>query len=178
MSDKILVAYASRAGATAGVAVAIGKTLSGNGAAVDVISMPGVTDLSHYRAVIAGSAIQGGRWLPEAMQFLQTHQAGLKQIPVATFLVCMTLAMKNGEQYRQHVINWMEPARAFVRPVSEGMFAGTLDIHKVPSLSDRLKFRLSVLFGVWSEGDHRNWDAIHAWAASLSPLLLPQSSAP
>jgi hypothetical protein len=45
-------------------------------------------------------------------------------------------------------------------------------------LSDRLKFRLSVLFGVWSEGDHRNWDAIHAWAASLSPLLLPQSSAP
>jgi len=33
-------------------------------------------------------------------------------------------------------------------------------------------FRLSVLFGVWSEGDHRDWDAIRAWAESLRPLLL------
>ena len=35
MSDRILVAYASRLGATAGVAEAIGKTLMDNGAQVD-----------------------------------------------------------------------------------------------------------------------------------------------
>ena len=57
-------------------------------------------------------------------------------------------------------------------PVSEGLFAGTLDISKIPSFGNRLKFKLSVLFGVWTEGDHRDWNAIRAWAKSLQPLLL------
>jgi hypothetical protein len=51
------------------------------------------------------------------------------------------------------------------------LFAGVLDISKVPTFKDRLMFRLSVLFGVWTEGDHRDWNAIRAWAESLRPLL-------
>jgi hypothetical protein len=35
-----------------------------------------------------------------------------------------------------------------------------------------MKFRLSVLFGVWKEGDHRDWNAINNWALELKPLLL------
>ena len=42
------------------------------------------------------------------------------------------------------------------------------------TFSDRLKFRLSVAFGVWKEGDHRDWNAIRAWAQSLYPLLAPK----
>ncbi|MBI5957219.1 MAG: flavodoxin, partial [Chloroflexi bacterium] len=57
MSHKILVAYASRAGSTAGVAEAIGKTLSENGAQVEVRPMQDVKDLTPYGAVVAGSAI-------------------------------------------------------------------------------------------------------------------------
>lgn len=83
----------------------------------------------------------------------------------------MTLAMKNAEQYRGFVSDFLQPVRALVRPVSEGLFAGGLDIRKIPSASERFKFRLSVLFGAWKEGDHRNWDAIRAWAESLRPLL-------
>jgi len=37
----------------------------------------------------AGCAIRGGKWLPEAMQFMQTHQAALAQKPFAAFLVCI-----------------------------------------------------------------------------------------
>jgi hypothetical protein len=55
--------------------------------------------------------------------------------------------------------------------VSEGLFAGMLSISKIPSFSDRLKFRLSALFGVWKEGDHRDWKAIQTWAEGLPPLL-------
>jgi hypothetical protein len=34
-----------------------------------------------------------------------------------------------------------------------------------------LMFRLSVWMGVWSEGDHRNWEAIQTWAAGLGSYL-------
>jgi hypothetical protein len=59
-----------------------------------------------------------------------------------------------------------------VKPVRTGLFAGTLDLGKVPSFGDRMKFSLSVKMGVWSEGDHRDWNAIQAWAEDLRPLLL------
>jgi menaquinone-dependent protoporphyrinogen oxidase len=171
MSDKILVTYASRFGATAGVAEAIGKTLAERGAQVDVLPMKDVKDLTPYRAVVAGSAINAGAWLPEAMHFVQTHRMEFNQKPFAAFLVCMTLTMRNADRYRSHVATWLEPVRAMVKPVSEGLFTGALDIRKIPSFSDRLKFRLSVLFGVWTEGDHRDWDAIRSWANSIHPLL-------
>jgi menaquinone-dependent protoporphyrinogen oxidase len=171
MSEKILVTYASRFGTTAGVAEAIGETLSAAGAQVDIIPMKDIGDLSSYQAVVAGSAINAGEWLPEAMQFMHEHQQELKNKPFAAFLTCMTLSMKNGEQYRSHASSWMEPVRTLVRPVSEGLFAGGLDISRIPSFSDRLKFRLSVLLGVWKEGDHRDWNAIRKWAMDLPPLL-------
>ena len=170
MSNKILVTYASRTGTTAGVAEAIAKKLAEGGALVDVRPMTEVTDLTPYQAVVAGSAIQGKQWLPEAMQFMQTHQAALRSQPFAAFLVCMTLAMKRGD-YRAEVANWLQPVRALAPTVSEGLFAGALDLGKVPSWRDRLGFRMSVLFGVWSEGDHRDWEAIGAWAESIRPLL-------
>ncbi len=155
MSNKILVTYASRGGSTAGVAEAIGKTLTANGAEVEVRPMQEVTDLTPYAAVVAGSAIQGKQWLPEAMQFVQTHRAELNRKPFAW-------------RKQAGVEDWLSPVRALVKPMSEGFFAGVLDINKVPSMSDRIKFRISVMSGVWSEGDHRDWDAIRTWANELS----------
>ncbi len=171
MSNKILVTYATCTGSTRGVAEAIGKTLSEGGAEVDVLPMRDVKDLAPYRAVVVGSAIQGKLWLPEAMQFVQSHRLELARKPFAAFLVCMTLAMRNGESYRHFVVDFLAPVRALVKPISEGLFAGALDISKVPTFRDRLMFRLSVLFGVWKEGDHRDWNAIRSWAETLRPLL-------
>jgi menaquinone-dependent protoporphyrinogen oxidase len=170
MSNKILVTYASRAGSTAGVAEAIGKTLAESGMQVEVRPMQEVKDLEPYRAVVAGSAIQDGKWLPEAMQFMQTHRTALSQKPFAAFLVCMTMAMKNVNAHKT-VPDWMQPVRALVKPVCEGYFAGALNLSKVPSFSQRLMFRLSVAMGVWSEGDHRDWNAIRAWSASVADVL-------
>ncbi len=172
MNDRILVTYASRTGSTVGVAEAIGHTLAEGGAQVDVRPMQDVTDLTPYRAVVAGSAIQNKQWLPEAMQFMRDHRAELSRKPFAAFLVCMTLAMRNGERYRPFVAEFLDPVRTLVSPISTGLFAGTLNISQVPSWSARVKFRMSVLFGVWQEGDHRDWNAIQAWATDLKASLI------
>ena len=169
--SKILVTYASRAGSTAEVAEAIGKTLSEDGAQVDVIPMNDVKDLSAYQAVVAGSAIRGSKWLPEAVQFMQNHRSTLAQKPFAMFTVCIAMAMLNSGKYRAGVAEWVEPVRALVRPASEGLFAGMLDFNKLPFSSDTLKLRLTVALGVFPRGDHRDWNAIHAWAKSLKPVL-------
>lgn len=171
MSAKILVTYSTRTGSTRGVSEAIAKTLSESGEEVELLSMQEVIDLRQYKAVIAGSAIQAGKWLPEAMEFVSENKTILNQKPFAVFLVCMTLAMAKGENYRSMVSGWLGPVRNLVTPISEGIFAGTLDIKKIPSFSDRFKFRLSVLFGVWKAGDNRDWKAIETWTKNLKPIL-------
>ena len=90
MAGKILVAYATRAGSTTEAAQAIAEALRALyswGDTVDVLPVKAVNDLSPYRAVIAGSAIRMGHWLPEAVDFVTKNQAELAKVPVAFFLV-------------------------------------------------------------------------------------------
>jgi menaquinone-dependent protoporphyrinogen oxidase len=171
MSNKILITYASSAGSTAGISEAIGKTLAEGGAEVDVLPMRNVHDLSLYRAVVAGSAIHGQEWLPEAIQFIREHRSELTSKPFAAYLVCITLSMANSDQYREGLKDWMSPVRKLVNPISEGYFAGVLDFSKTPFSLNVLAMRLVVLTGVWKEGDHRDWQAIRTWAKNLSLLL-------
>lgn len=85
------------------------------------------------------------------------------------------VAQAIGERYRPDIMGWLASLCRITRPVSEGAVASVLDISKIPSFSNRLKFRLSVLFGVWSEGDHRDWGAIHTWVDELPANLFGQS---
>ena len=171
MKNKILVTYASRSGSTAGVAESIAGTLKKSGAAVDLLPMGKVENLDHYSAVVAGSAINGSKWLPEGMKFLRTHQTALKNKKVATFMVCITLGMKDAEKYRDGLKDWMSPVREIVHPVSEGYFAGALDFKKIPFSLNSIGLRLAVLFGVFPKGDQRDWQAITSWAESLPAQL-------
>ena len=176
MGQKLLVTYASRTGSTAEVAEVVGNIIVDKGAEVDMLPMQNVEKLDPYMAVVAGSAVQNRQWLPEAMDFLNCHKTALIQKPFAMFSLCMTLAMRDGEKYRPQVAEWLKPVRSIIPPISEALFAGILDISKIPNFGDRLKFRLSVAFGVWSEGDHRDWEAINAWASDLYPQLLQTKS--
>jgi menaquinone-dependent protoporphyrinogen oxidase len=172
MASRILVAYASRHGSTAGVAEAVGKTLSESALQVDVRQVSDVVDLEPYAAVVMGSAIRGGKWLPEAMDFVHAHQVALARKPFAAFLVCATMGSPNA-QYRQGVAAWMAPVRDLVRPMSEGLFAGNLDLGKMPFGKDALMFRVAVAMGALPGGDRRDWDAVRTWAQGLVPLLCP-----
>ena len=169
MDKKILVAYASKYGSTGGVADAIGRELCNRGAAVDVCMLKNIGDLNPYRGVVVGSAIYRGKWLPEAADFVERNRGVLRQVPVAYFLVCMTMREPT-EENRRKVLVYLDPvlkAVPQVQPVKVGTFAGALDYS---NLSLPIKAIMN-LKGA-TEGDFRDWTAIRAWAEGLcSPLL-------
>lgn len=173
MNEQILITYASRTGTTAEFAQVICETLRQAGLNVKILPLDDVKDLSGYSAVIVGSPIRKSEWLPEARRFIQTHRTELTRKRVATFTVCITLAMSNTEQYQRAVKEWIAPLRAEVRPVSEGLFAGKLDFSKLPWSWDTLMLRATVALGIFPKEDRRDRNAVRVWAASLPQLLLP-----
>ena len=62
MENNVLVAYASKYGATKEIAEKIGEVLQDAGCSVDVHSVSDVKDLSGYQAVVLGSAAYIGGW--------------------------------------------------------------------------------------------------------------------
>lgn len=168
MKNKVLIVYASRAGSTAEVAKIIGQTLEETGASVDVYSITDVNDISRYQAIIVGSAIRMGRWLPEAVDFVKKNRDKLIQVPVAYFLVCNTMKDDTPEN-RGKALAYLDPVRKMVpdaQPVDIGLFAGVIDFSKL-SFMDKAMLKMR---GV-SEGDFRDWAAIRKWATDLAPML-------
>jgi menaquinone-dependent protoporphyrinogen oxidase len=62
----VLVTYASRHGATTEIAEALGRDLRSHGVDAEVRSADEVDGVEPYDAVVLGSAIYLGKWLPEA----------------------------------------------------------------------------------------------------------------
>ena len=167
MSQKILVAYATKAGSTGEVAEAIGLALCcDGGAAVDVKPIKEVDNIGGYRAMVVGSAIRMGRWLPEAVRFVEANAGTLATMPVAYFQMSGFLQDDTPEK-RQEAAAYLAPVRALVEPVSEGLFAGKIE-YSTLSFFDRT---IAKLVGS-AEGDWRDWDAIRGWAGGLPSTLL------
>jgi menaquinone-dependent protoporphyrinogen oxidase len=166
MAKKILVAYGSRAGSTAEIADVIGKTLAAGGAVVDVKSVKDVQDIKIYQAIVLGSAIRKGQVLPEVTDFVQAHKTELKKLPVAYFIVCMTLK-ENTEEKRKIANAYLDPLRTMINPVATGFFAGKMDYSSLDFIS-----KVIVKYFVKTpEGDYRDWTFIKSWATHLLPKL-------
>ncbi len=163
--NKILVTYATRAGATFEVAMRVAEVLRAAGATVDVKPVTAVHEMKGYDAVVVGSAIRMGHWLPEAVAFVQAHRETLSHIPTAYFLVSGFLRDDTPEM-RRKVLAYLDPVRKILEPTSIGMFAGKMDYSKMDWLDRSIAEAVSS-----SEGDWRSWEAIRGWAQGLQPIL-------
>ena len=164
--NKILIAYAGSYGSTAEVAEFIAITLRENGAAVTVAPAKTIKEISGYNSVIVGSAIHAGKWLGDATKFLKKNRAELKKVPVAYFVVCLTMKEDTPEN-RKLADGYSDPARAIVAPVDVGSFAGAV---KYDKMGFAVKFLMKNMIKA-PEGDFRNWEQIKAWAVQLLPRL-------
>jgi menaquinone-dependent protoporphyrinogen oxidase len=82
---RLLVTYASKRGATTGLAEAIAHALEARGARVDLMPAGDVRFVMGYQGVILGSALYAGRWRPQAVRFLRRHGPAMREIPVWLF---------------------------------------------------------------------------------------------
>lgn len=162
MTNRILVAYATKAGSTAEVAAWVGEIVGQHAAAVDVLPIGKVKDLSPYQQVVLGSAIRIGNVLPEMTRFIQANQGALQGKPFHIFVCCMTLE-KDTPENRATMSAYLDPVRALVQPASEGLFAGVMDLKKI-SLLERMMMKTMKA----PTGDFRDWEAIGAWTKSIA----------
>jgi menaquinone-dependent protoporphyrinogen oxidase len=162
MTARILVAYASRKGSTAGIAQAIGKELTLDGYTVDVSEMKSVTSLAGYNAVVLGAPVYTGKVTGDVAAFVSTNKDELSRVPVAGFVTGIAPVFpKTGDVkgFTDQLVTALSP----VRPVAVTMFAGTLDAGKMNLVERSLTMLMKV-----PRGDFRDWDAIAAWAKTLA----------
>jgi menaquinone-dependent protoporphyrinogen oxidase len=82
---RVLVAVASKHHATEGIAAAIAATLRAEGMDVDVLPVQEVHSLEEFGAVVVGSGVYAGHWLKPAREFVERHEAALRQRAVWLF---------------------------------------------------------------------------------------------
>jgi menaquinone-dependent protoporphyrinogen oxidase len=164
MNNRILIAYATATGSTIDVAAAIGETLGKNGFAVDVSPIKDNPSLNDYDAILIGSAVQHGSWLPEALDFVKDNQQGLAQMPVALFCVHIT-NLGSDDTSRKNRLAFLDNVCPYVQPVDEAFFAGRFN-------RDGAKLMLpGWLVRFVPTLDFRRWGKIRAWADDLAPKL-------
>jgi menaquinone-dependent protoporphyrinogen oxidase len=165
MTARILVAYASRKGSTAGIAQAIGKELTIEGYTVDVSEMKLITSLAGYNAVVIGAPVYTGKVTGDVAAFVSTNKDELSRVPVAGFVTGIAPVFpKTGDVkgFTDQLVTALSP----VRPVAVTMFAGTLDAGKMNLVERSLTTLMKV-----PTGDFRDWDAIAAWAKTLAKKM-------
>jgi menaquinone-dependent protoporphyrinogen oxidase len=172
MNKKILVAYASANGSTGGVAGTISKTLANSTTMVDLLRVQSEINIKKYDAVVLGSAIHGGKWLPEAITFLNNNKIQLSKIPTVYFLVGLMVNKKSPED-RKLVDQFLADERMLVKPVAEGHFVGAFFPSKYSGITGfGMRFFIAYCGLGLRGGDFRNPDVIRSWAEDIRPLLI------
>ena len=161
MGKKILVTYGSFSGSTAETAIFIGKKLSEKGMQVDVKPVNKIKSVDGYDGVIIGSAVMMGKMKGPVINFVTARQSALSKVPVAYFLVCLTMQNDTPET-RKTASGYLEPVRSVVKPVSEGLFPGKVDFKALPFPVSLLTLMPAFKKGV-PEGDYRDWVKVEKW---------------
>ena len=175
----VLVAYAIDHGSTRGIADRIAGRLQQRGIDAKACAVADVPEVLRYEAVVLGSAIHGGKWLPAARQFADRNAAALRDRPVWLFSVS-TLGDQES-MFPSRIANRLRALRKetpevaemrrLLHPREHRNFAGAIARSHWPA-TGRAFFRATG----GRYGDHRNWPAIDAWADLIASRLHVTSS--
>ena len=166
---KVLVVSASKHEATRGIATAIVIALRDAGIEANDLAPADVHDIEPYDAVILGSAIYGGEWLPEANEFAMRFEAALRRRPVWLFSSGpVGDPLRPDEEPRA-----VERLMAQLLPRGHRTFAGRLDRSRLGVAERTIAQVTRAPFG-----DYRDWPAIGRWASEIAAALAEPAQVP
>lgn len=174
---RVLVAYASRHGATAGIAVRIASRLVDSGLKAEAIAVEDAKDVDSYDAYIVGSATYMYRWMKEARSFVKHHRAVLEERPVWLFS-SGPLGTDLVDEEGNDVLEKSRPKEfdefeALLEPLGSVVFFGAWDPDApAKGMAERFLKRMPASTEGLPAGDFRDWDQIDAWADEVAADLV------
>ena len=162
---NVLVACASKHGATAEIATALARDLCAHGFDVDVRSAEEVDGVGHYDAVVLGSALYMGRWLPAAGAVAELYADELASRPTWLF---------SSGPVGDPLLPAPPDLRALERQVDargHRIFPGRL-VRTELSLAERGIVRVVSA----QYGDYRDWRAVTEFADEIAGALAPATT--
>ena len=177
---RVLVAYASRHGATAGIAERIGSVLADEGIAVDVRTITDVrvmergAQLDRYDAFVVGSAVYGNHWLGDARDFVRRNARLLITYPVWMFgsgPLGDTATDDKGNDLMKPPPEMVQLADEVAAKESRIFFGAYDPTAKPMGLMEHLVRLAPASKEVLPHGDFRNWQGIEEFARTVAREL-------
>jgi menaquinone-dependent protoporphyrinogen oxidase len=170
----VLVAYASRHGATQGIAERIAETLVKAGIQAEARPVSEVKSLAGYDALVIGSAAYMFKWLKDASAFVRRNRAVLAAKPVWFFSSGPTGGPLDAKGRDQKLTTVPKDAAELAEAVHARdlrIFFGAYSRDRKPvGLAERFMSLMPAMEGV-PEGDFRDWPDIEAWASGIAEEL-------
>jgi menaquinone-dependent protoporphyrinogen oxidase len=173
---KVLVAYASRHGATEGIAERIAGTLQRHGLDVTIAPAANAGGVSDYDAFVIGSAAYAFHWLKDASRFVRRHEQVLASRPVWLF----SSGPLGPDKVDEHGRDAREAAqpREFaefgrtITPRDHRVFFGAYDPAAEPvGFMEKVMHAIPAARDAMPGGDFRDWADVDAWAEGIAQAL-------
>jgi len=156
----VLVTFASRHGSTREIAVTIAEELRAAHIAAELEEAHDVGSVAGYDAVVLGSGIYAGNWLPDAKAFVENNRAELLKRPLWVF---SSGPLGTGDPKPHDDPERLVAPLGSIHPRDHRIFVGKLD----PA---HLSFGEKVIAKAVRApvGDFRDWTSIRAWAREIA----------
>lgn len=165
---EVLLVVASKHGSTSEIAGALAAELKSQGLGVDLRDLQKgeeIGGISGYEAVILGSAVYAGSWLPQARHFVEQHHLALSITPLWLF--------SSGPLGPAGPKTEIDPATLNtsakdLNVKDHRVFLGKLDQSEV-SFAERMIVKMVKA----PFGDYRDWEQVRSWAQEIAGQLRP-----
>jgi menaquinone-dependent protoporphyrinogen oxidase len=174
VSSRVLVAYATRHGATREIAERISFVLRRSGVEVTCRDVDRVGDVNRYDAFVVGSAVYVFSWLREALEFVRRHEPILASRPTWLFS-SGPLGMDGGDEQDPRLSpgpREVGQIRAALNARDHRVFYGAYDPDAPPiGLLEKATRLMPTASHAFPAGDWRDWHEIDGWAGSIAAVL-------
>ena len=180
---RVLVAYASKAGSTKGIAEFIGEKLRARGIGVDVVDVGSVKDPRGYDGYVIGSAVYISHWMKEAKEFVVKNGAMLSSRPTWLFSSGPTspqaIDSKGRDLKEVSGPSELNELTQAAHQRGHRVFFGALYGDRLTGATGftyRLMRRSKTVAKEMPEGDYRDWKDIERWADEIAASLAPENA--